>query len=774
MILHYLKIALRNLLKYKTQTLVSILGLAIGLAASSLSGMWLKYNLTYDTHWPESERTYCLLQKSHFDTQFLDHSLEPLAEYIKEKLPEVEETCQMNHQEAIRHNEELIMISAVNSHTLKMFPIHILQGSPDFYLQPKQYALSESMAMKLYGTTDVIGLPLKNKDEVLGTIITLFRDVEGHSNFSWDILSAKKKVEAQSITNSRGETVTISPWNQRTAKTFVRFHEGTDIEKAMEKLKVALEKDQLYKGTFRCVLLKDFKNREGQFHMVQLEHIRIFCLMGGLIVLAAMLNYLILYAIRIRMRVREMTLRKVHGASKGSLTALLMTELLVLLICTYPFGMLILELTLPAFRKLSGIEESLGYFYGESTAFMLSIMAFSLLMALMVIHVQCRKTLQAGLRKDNLSAMRKICLGIQLVISIGLIFCSTVMYKQLNYLHRSPDTGFKNTEVGFVNNYLAGATPETYLEIYQHMKQIPYIDAHAVYAMPFNDGGYIYISEWAGKSADADPLKIKTGYIDPDIYERFGLQLLVGTIPDDIESGKIVLNETALKALGWTLEEAVGKTIITSGNQVTGVIKDLRLSPMERPQPTLFHMPRERKDIKSIVFTYEGDFEEVRQKLIDYFKEKCPHIRIFDVATPARWIENNLVSERALLKLLVVASTVSVLISLFGIFSLVNLSCERRRKEMALRKIHGAQIKDIAGLFAKEYSIILALSAIVAFPIGYAIMKKWMEVYVMQTDIPAWLYIGILLLVSLLITACVGYRVWKAANENPADVVKSE
>ena len=327
MILHYFKIALRNLLKYKIQTLVSILGLAIGLAASSLSGMWLKYNLTYDTHWPKSERTYCLLQKEHYDTQFQEYSLEPLAEYIKEKLPEVEETCQMNYQEAIRHHEELIMISAVNSQTLKMFPIHILQGAPNFYLQPKQYALSESMAMKLYGTTDVIGLELKNKDEVLGIITTLFRDVEGHSNFSWDILSAKKKVEAYSVTNSRGDVTDVSPWNMRTTRTFVRFYEGADVEKTMEKLHEILQKDQPENATFRCVLLKDFKNREGQFHMVQLEHIRIFCLMGGLIVLAAMLNYLILYAIRIRMRVREMTLRKVHGASKGSLTALLMTEL---------------------------------------------------------------------------------------------------------------------------------------------------------------------------------------------------------------------------------------------------------------------------------------------------------------------------------------------------------------------------------------------------------------------------------------------------------------
>jgi len=772
MITHNLTIALRNLLKYKTQTLVSLLGLAIGLATSSLSGMWLKYNLTYDTHWPESERTYYIQSKKSYDTQFQDYCAAPLAGYIKEVLPEAEETCRPTQVGIIRHNDTPIYINGVDSLTLRMFPIYILQGTPDFHLQPKQYALSESTAIKLYGTTNVIGLPLKNKDEVLGTVTTLFRDVEGHSNFTWDILTANIPVEARSFTTSSGETVTVSPWNQRTGSTIVRFHPDTDIEKAMNKLEAALKKDHQEETAFRGILLKDFKNREGQFHTVQLEHIRIFCLLGGLIVLAAMLNYLILFAIRIRMRVREMTLRKVHGASKASLTALLMTELLVLLVCTYPVGMLILELTLPAFRKLSGIEESLGYFYGEGTMFMLTVIAASLLLSWAIIYTQCRKTLQAGLRKDNLQVMRKVCLGIQLVISIGFIFCSTVMYKQLYYLHHSADTGFKNTEIGFVHNNLAGATPDTYMEIYQHMKQIPYIDAHALYGLPFNEFGQVPINEWSGKSADASPIRLDRAYINPDIYEHFGLQLLAGTVAKT--PGEIVLNESALKVLGWPLEEAVGKTILTQKNYVVGVIKDIRLSPMEPSAPSLFYVPLEYENIRSIVFTYQGDFEEVNRKLTDYFKEKCPHIRIFGATTPAQWIKKTLVSEEALLKLLVVAATVSVFISLFGIFSLVNLSCERRRKEMALRKIHGAKVKDIAGLFAKEYAIVLALSALVAFLIGYAIMKEWMQVYVIQTDIPVWLYIGILLLTGLLITICVGYRIWKAANENPAEVVKSE
>ena len=142
--------------------------------------------------------------------------------------------------------------------------------------------------------------------------------------------------------------------------------------------------------------------------------------------------------------------------------------------------------------------------------------------------------------------------------------------------------------------------------------------------------------------------------------------------------------------------------------------------------------------------------------------------------TVRQQIEKALQSERMLLKLLGIASGICVLITLFGIFSMVNLSCERRRKEIALRKIHGANIKDIVALFVKEYGILLALSAAIAFLVGYAVMNIWLQYYVIQTSIPWWIYASILTSIILLIALCVGYRIWKAANENPADVVKSE
>ena len=137
-------------------------------------------------------------------------------------------------------------------------------------------------------------------------------------------------------------------------------------------------------------------------------------------------------------------------------------------------------------------------------------------------------------------------------------------------------------------------------------------------------------------------------------------------------------------------------------------------------------------------------------------------------------IEKALQSERVLMKLLGIASGVCIFITLFGIFSMVSLTCERRRKEMAIRKVHGAKIRDIIGLFAKEYGILLLVSAAVAFSVGYAVMKQWLQTYVIQTTISWWIYVAILAAVTLMIVLCVGYRVWKAANENPADVVKSE
>ena len=121
-----------------------------------------------------------------------------------------------------------------------------------------------------------------------------------------------------------------------------------------------------------------------------------------------------------------------------------------------------------------------------------------------------------------------------------------------------------------------------------------------------------------------------------------------------------------------------------------------------------------------------------------------------------------------------VLSSVCVLLSVFAIYSLVMLTCEQRRKEIAIRKVNGAKVKDILSMFMKEYLGLLVVAACLAFPCAYFITKKWLENYVRQTDISLWIYVVIFLSIGMVIIATIGWRVWKAANENPADVVKSE
>ena len=122
-------------------------------------------------------------------------------------------------------------------------------------------------------------------------------------------------------------------------------------------------------------------------------------------------------------------------------------------------------------------------------------------------------------------------------------------------------------------------------------------------------------------------------------------------------------------------------------------------------------------------------------------------------------------------KLLSVTSIICILIALFGVWSMIMLTCEQRRKEIAIRKVHGATVKDILDMFFLEYMSLQAVAGVVAFPIGYAYMKLWLEQYAVQTEISWWIYVGIFLAVALLVALCVGWRVWRTANARPADEI---
>jgi ABC-type antimicrobial peptide transport system permease subunit len=203
--------------------------------------------------------------------------------------------------------------------------------------------------------------------------------------------------------------------------------------------------------------------------------------------------------------------------------------------------------------------------------------------------------------------------------------------------------------------------------------------------------------------------------------------------------------------------------------------KNQTLISVVEDQPFFYRKldPRDMRE-STVLFKYqEGMWKSCKEK-IDRLMEKEYDGVNHAIINSEEEYEEFLKSEKALMKLLSFVSAICILICVFGFVSLVSLTCEERRKSIAIRKVNGATSGDILAMFAKEYFLLLVIGAAIAFTAGYFIMQRWLEQYVKQTSIPLWIYLSIMGVLALVIVLCVGWQVYKSSIENPADVVKSE
>ena len=805
MITHYLKVAIRNLLKYKTQSIISMVGLAIGLATFALSSIWLKYEMTYDTHWPDAERIYQVggwreneLVKFERYTSFL------LAPELKEKFPEIEAICAVSHR-SITDNGKKVNVLKIDSTYTEVFPLTIVQGSNQFIYDTQQAAITESAAMRLFGTTEVLGKNLSGNFRNNGTndgytICALLKDAEGHSCYPYDVISSSKD--------------DLHSYGYWVALLFAKLYPDVDVAALDAKLRdYKKEESVLIRGTDEYAVLVEQKPHTvvplSEMHYtyptstdaIRLEHIRLFNVVGLVVVLCALINYLILYVIRLYIRRREMTLRRAHGAGEGSLLRMTMTELLVLTGIALFFGMLITELLFRPFKEIAGIDEGSSFLYRESAIYMGMVILLSLLLSSVMLMLQQRRSYRESLlpiaSSGGIFTFRRVAMGVQLFISIFVLFATFTLQKQLRQLHQSDDMGI-NMDVVVGSGWI-GWTEE---DVDVVMEQIPYLEYYKTKDLPFTTSYSAYDFMYEDEKGEINKIESKRYRISYNAYRVFELQLVAGEAPkENGDELNVWINESFAAKYGWKPSEAVGKQIYSMGLSgyiypdgtaprytIRGVFKNIQLSPILPPLPSAYLLDADDREVRNPIsanitrtrfFTSNiKDVNVLQDSVRAHLQRAFPHVdtRYMPMSfyTIREEIEKALQSERVLMKLLGIASGVCIFITLFGIFSMVSLTCERRRKEMAIRKVHGAKIRDIIGLFVKEYGILLLVSAVVAFSVGYAVMKQWLQTYVIQTTISWWIYVAILAAVTLMIVLCVGYRVWKAANENPADVVKSE
>ena len=792
MIKHCLKIAIRNLVKYKVQSAVSILGLAVGFVCFSLSLYWIHYEMTYDHFRQDADRIYMVRTNDEYTEGKISTRVPySLAAYLAQHFPDIAVAAPFHLiSERISVNDKYqdAVFSSADSAWMNLMDIRIIKGNRNFML-PKdnaEIAITEEAAKKWFRTEDPIGKEVKMLRRTK-KICAIVQAENRHTNFPFDFIGNPEL----------GKT-----WWYITWSILIKVKPDTDIEELESKINANLpaELKQVTltrkTGIERIILTplsklhyaKDF--RDDKEAGITFQYIIYFSIAGILIITCALINYLTLFINRMRVRQREMALRMIHGANIRSLVSLLTVEFLLLLACAVTTGFLLIEICFPSFIELTGIDTAKSSLYGEAFLFigLISLIILTAIIGLLYILYllyyyisQPHLSLRYNTGRSTGTQLRRGSIVLQLFVCLSFIGCTVLINQQLDYL-RHRDLGLKIKNRGSFS--VMGDMD--YTPLIRKIKELPMItevmqpDYYPIVSQLTAIGQF---DNWEGLDIPIDtPVPVKLFLGKEDFFRFYDITLLAGEWLDDLSTYEdIIINESLARRMGWSPQEAIGKHIIQSyiTYTIVGVVKDCHYGAPTLPIPHTGFLVGEQMGLMQrsagILFKYkEGTWNECRKALEHLYQTECSPENILRLNSEEEVYNNYLRSEEMLTRLLSFASLVCILTAMFGIYSLVTLTCEQRRKEIAIRKVNGATVWSILFLFFREYLIMLCIAALFAFPITYVIIKQWILNYVRQVSISPLPFILILIGLALTVIAGISWRVWKAANENPAEVIKNE
>lgn len=541
MIKHCLKIAIRNLVKYKVQSAVSILGLAVGFVCFSLSLYWIHYEMTYDHFRQDADRIYMVRTNDEYTEGKISTRVPySLAAYLAQHFPDIAVAAPFHLiSERISVNDKYqdAVFSSADSAWMNLMDIRIIKGNRNFML-PKdnaEIAITEEAAKKWFRTEDPIGKEVKMLRRTK-KICAIVQAENRHTNFPFDFIGNPEL----------GKT-----WWYITWSILIKVKPDTDIEELESKINANLpaELKQVTltrkTGIERIILTplsklhyaKDF--RDDKEAGITFQYIIYFSIAGILIITCALINYLTLFINRMRVRQREMALRMIHGANIRSLVSLLTVEFLLLLACAVTTGFLLIEICFPSFIELTGIDTAKSSLYGEAFLFIGLISLIILTAIIGLLYILYHRSLHLSLRyntgRSTGTQLRRGSIVLQLFVCLSFIGCTVLINQQLDYL-RHRDLGLKIKNRGSFS--VMGDMD--YTPLIRKIKELPMItevmqpDYYPIVSQLTAIGQF---DNWEGLDIPIDtPVPVKLFLGKEDFFRFYDITLLAGEWLDDLST----------------------------------------------------------------------------------------------------------------------------------------------------------------------------------------------------------------------------------------------
>ncbi|MFQ5751728.1 MAG: ABC transporter permease [bacterium] len=788
---NFVKISLRNLGKYKSYSFINIVGLAIGMAVCLLIFLFVQDELSYDRFHKNADHIYRVVGDLNTGKISPESAATgpPLAPAMLVEMPSVLDAVRIAHKRDVlvqsdsrRFYENRVGYADASMFNVFSFPL--ITGDAATVLTARySIVISEAVAVKYFGTENPIGKILTLDNEFEYKITGVMQDMPSNSHFRFDFLAS-----FESLRESYGNMYDC--WWCKMAYTYILLPEGVKPFEIENQFPAFIEKHLGPQGEtgMRLRLQRLTAIHLGSDLMWELEpggepaYLSILATVGFLILLVSCINYVNLIIARSSQRAKEICLRKVVGAKKTQLIGQFFGESIMMTFLALPITITLVELFLPKFNALSAKTLYISYTGNGSVwiglagiVFLVGIMA-GCYPAMLLSRFHPTKVMKGVLIfKTHDGTFRRILIILQFAFSVLLIITTAVIFDQLDLI-RTRKLGFNKENVVTI--------PVRDAAVYQNYEpfknelltnsRIKSISAASRVPPESPDE----LEVWPEDQKDSGRQKMNIVTIHYDFFKTLGIEYLEGrTFSGDFGSDAkegFVLNESAVRTLGW--KSAVGQRLGVAWKNkqgcVIGVVKDFHFESLyQKIEPTVFFMEPYYNHILVRLQT-----ENVAET-ITFIKEK------WQVLFPELPFEYNFLGERfdklyqkeeKLGELFGYFSFLAIFIASLGLFGLATFATEQRTKEVGIRKVLGASVTGVVALLSKDFVKLVLLANVIAWPVAWWAMNKWLQNFAYRIDIDWWVFLlagGLALLIALLTVSAQAIR---AALANPVDSLRYE
>jgi len=794
MFLNYLKVAIRNLGKDRVSSFINILGLTIGFASTFFILLFVYHELQVDQSFEHGDRVYRITndERPYRESgRYLATTAPPFAPTLVEEYPEVEAAVRIRYADDVmfnfKHNlfyENKVIYVDPDFFTLFSFPLS--KGDPaKAFDAPNSVVLTPSMAQKYFGNEDPLGKSILMNDEIPLQVTGVLQNDLKRTHLEFDFL-----ISFSTFKVPFGYPVTMDSWGWISFHTYVLLQKGINPTAFNEKLATFAKKhafaDRPVRSVFELQPLKDIyfhssdmMNTES-FKRGNLNYTYGLLIVALLILLIAGFNFMNISTARSVKRTKEVGVRKVLGAKRGNLIIQFIGEALVVSMISMLSAIFLFEVLRN--RLFSYLQWSFDFQYKDY--FLMLPVLFALTLILGVLSSFYPAIFLSGLHPLNIFrgmiksgfsqlAIRKALVVVQFAITVALIICSLGVTSQMNFI--------RNKNVGYDKSGVVSLKMQTddFLERYQVAQKLFLQNPKvlSVTAGDVMDGDYGSVPMTPAGAEEGIAMHLLGGHFN--FFTTLGIDVIEGrdfssAHPIDTATG-IIINEAALKVFGW--QDPIGQKLQVNTNidgEVIGVVRDFHFNSLHDPiEPIVTVVPRTHMENIILKIDQQSDLDQTIASLKSDWQKIAPELPF-----QFSFLDDNLnlryQADQQFSRSINFFSMLAIIIAGMGLYGMIAIIASYRIKEIGIRKILGASVMNIYVLLARNFILLVLLANVIAVPIAWWLVQKWLEGFAYHTDIHLFVFLGAICISIGIAILSLSYQVIKSALENPINAIRKE